>query len=240
MEEVQVKETPEVMGRELVEITGTLLEVITDVDRIMVGDMIKQAKRYQNKVVRYWKDLKATAHAAHADICSKEKALLEPVQKWEEKAKKECIIYQQEQERIRLKEQARLDKIQREKDEAARKAEADALIEQAISLAKSGDKEAAEEVEAEAEEVEEAPIQHHTAIAPVQAPVVKGQSFSTTYKAEVFSLKLLAKGVGDGSVPVGAIKADMQWLNREAANYKETMKVPGVRAVKKTTMSSSS
>ncbi|MEZ3438048.1 MAG: hypothetical protein K1W18_04120 [Oscillospiraceae bacterium] len=96
----------------------------------------RELKRLTEQVKDYWKIPKDLAHKAHADICSKEKAMLAPIQAAEKVLKAKMSAYNIEQERIR-----------REAEEAARKAAREAAerkLEEAIALSNSGNDDEAE------------------------------------------------------------------------------------------------
>lgn len=100
------------------------------------GAFGRELKRLAEQVKDYWKIPKDLAHKAHADICSKEKAMLTPIQTAERTLKAKMSAYSVEQERIR-----------REAEEAARKAARDAAerkLEEAIALSNSGNNDEAE------------------------------------------------------------------------------------------------
>ena len=76
------------------------------------------------------------------------------------------------------------------------------------------------------------------AVAPVVVQQIKGSgktSFTTTWYAEVVSIKDICKGIIDGTIPECAIEANMPYFNKLAtATKQEVMIAPGVMAKKKT------
>ncbi len=119
-----------------VEIAANGLIVATAEDYANAGNFGRELKRLAEQVKNYWKIPKDLAHKAHADICSKEKAMLAPIQAAEKVLKSKMSAYNVQQERIR-----------RETEEAARKAAREAAerkLDEAVALADSGNSEEAE------------------------------------------------------------------------------------------------
>jgi len=115
-------------------------------------------------------------------------------------------VWEQEQERLRLIEERRL------QDEARKKAE-DEQIHEAIEAEAQGDV-------AVADEIISAPV----AIAPTILPkAVKpaGMTFQNYYSAEVMNLMTLLKAVVAGKVPINAVQANQSVLNSQADNLKD-------------------
>lgn len=109
------------------------------------GRMLKQRSA---DVKDFWKPMKDAAHKAHAEICAKEKQMLQPLVNAEKILKQTMSTYVAEQERKR-----------REAEEAARKVaqlEADKKLQEAINLSDNGQAEEAEAAMEEAEIMDEA------------------------------------------------------------------------------------
>jgi len=235
--ETAVEVTPEDLAKDLQEMVGSSIMVKTSDDRIRVGDLLEKNKTYQKNVIKYWEKLKATAYSAHQDVCAKEKALLGPAKAWFKDAKTACIVYEEEQGRLRKVEQARLEAEAIKREEDARKAEAEALQDQAEAAEKSGDTEEAEAKIEEAAQVESEPVYTPTFIVPRTAPKVEGQFYTTIYTAEVFNLTSLIKGVLSGRAPVMAITINQRFLDQTARSMKDTMNIAGVKLIKTKGMS---
>jgi len=230
--ETAVEATPEVLTQEFLTMAQKEIKVVTAEDRIAVGDDLSANKTYQKKVKEYFGPLKKQAKAVHSDVCSKERALLDPAILLEAKQKDACITYEAAQERLRMIEQARLEAEARKQEEEARKAGEAALMEEAAAAEKAGNTEEAEAILEEAEAVESEPVYTPPVIAPKIAPKVEGQSYSVTYKAEVVSLPGLFKAIADGRAPQMAGLANQVFLNQQARSLKDTMNIPGVKLVK--------
>jgi hypothetical protein len=127
------------------------------------------------------------------------------------------LRYDDEQDRIR---KAAARKAEQEA-EAARQA----LQAQAASAAATGDQETATAIVEAATSIQAAP----------PAPEVKhaGESKQTFWSAEVFDLGALVAAVAAGQQPLAYLQADTTALNAVAKALKETLSIPGVRAVSK-------
>ena len=104
-------------------------------------------KQWTADVKGFWKPIKDAAHKAHAEVCSKEKAMLQPLVNAEKILKQTMGAYVTEQERIR-----------REAEEAARRAaqaEAERRLQEAIALEAQGKTSAADAAVEEAEIMDE-------------------------------------------------------------------------------------
>jgi hypothetical protein len=106
------------------------LSIVTAGDYSGAADFLKEIKSASKKVDSYFADMKAKAYSAWKAITAREAELLDPLAKAEKVIKSKMLAWTQEQERIRLAEQARL---QAEADEAARR-ERERMIKQAERL----------------------------------------------------------------------------------------------------------
>jgi len=157
------------------------------------------------------------AHAKHKKLTQLRNEKAEPFKAIEQGAKKKCIAYQQEQERLADLERRR----------AEAKAEEERL-KRAEAFEKQGDKEAADVVlNAPLPEIETASV----------LPKVKGAQ--KRWKAEIVDLVALCRAIGDGSYRPFLLEKRRALeqicvalgLNDEAVRLKEDFNVPGVQAV---------
>jgi len=81
------------------------------------------------------------------------------------------------------------------------------------------------------------PVYTPPVIATKTVPKVEGQSYSTTYKAEVFDLTALLKAVISGRATAMSIMVNQVFLNQTARSLKDTMNIPGVKLIKTKGMS---
>ncbi len=145
---------------ELVEREEALCQEVTDIefqagaitidnedDYKEAGQFGRLLKQRAAEVKDFWKPLKEAAHKAHAEICAREKAMLQPLSNAEKILKQTMGAYISEQERIR-----------REAEEAARRAaqaEAERRLQEAIALEAQGKSAAADAAVEEAEIMDE-------------------------------------------------------------------------------------
>jgi len=217
------------------EIQSEVAPVVAQANGLIVTDagqyesaagFLKLVKSAQRRVKEHFEPMKTAAHAAHAAVCTRERETLDPLAAAEKTVKGRMITWHQEQERIRLAEERRL---QAEAEARARK-ERERLEREAAKLKTD---ELREQRMEEAQQVV-APAVH---VAPV-APAVKGQSIRKTWRAKVTD-------------PQAAIAAVMQWpdwqayvtinegeFNRFAARTKGQVPVPGVEFTEDSILSS--
>lgn len=180
---------------------------------------LKEIKDRVKGIKEYWKEPKSRAQAAHKALVAREAQMLKPLEEAESIIKKAMLDYTREVERKR-----------QEAEEAARRArEAEVRRMEALAekAAQNGDEDAAEVLRDMAEDV---PIQ---AVAAEAAPVVKGVSVRTTWKARVTDPKLVPAyfdGYELRSINMTALNNIAKWRNGEA-------EIPGVEFYEDATMS---
>jgi len=194
---------------------------------------------WRKKIVDEFGPMKEAAHKAHKAITAKEGEYLKPITEAEATLKTAIMKWQDEQERLRRIEQARLeaearaaaeaDRKRREEEAAAiRKAEEEAALNAAIA---AGQDDVAElpPVEAYIEPVAYVPP-------PIAAPTyeaVKGLGITRRWGAEVTDIKKLCRAVADGVVPETYVLPNQVALNQRAQADKQAMMIPGVRSAQK-------
>lgn len=159
------------------------------------------------------------ADKLHSDLVQDRDGCVKPYEEAAKGAKAQMISWDDEQERLRQIEQARLDRLAKEK------AEADAL-ELAEELEKAGLKEEAEQVISE-------PAQAEIVVAPKTTPKVEGFSYRSVFSAEVDDLKVLVSAVMAGTVPIQALQGNDKFLNEQARSLKFALKWPGVKVIER-------
>jgi len=135
-------------------------------------------------------------------------------------AKLTCMIWYDEQERLRREEQRRLE------EEARKQAEEEQLA-AALQAEAEGDTESAQAI------IEEA---YYVPPVIVPKPAVEPSRLTagrSAWSAEVVSLMELIKAVAAGTAPITCIEPNMVTLNQLARGMKSAMRIPGVRAVER-------
>jgi len=184
----------------------------------VASDFLKTIKGAQSKVVAFFAPMKQKAHEAHKAITLQEASMLKPLQDAEAALKRNLLTFYQDQERIRIDAQR---KLQAEADEAARK-ERERLEREAAKL--------------KTPELREQRLEQAAAvIAPVVqvasvAPVVSGQSVRKTWTAKVVDVS---------QVPREWMVVNEKALDSFAKATKGAVKVPGVEFVEVASLASS-
>src|SRR3990167_1177536 len=155
----------------------------------------------------YFAPMKRKIDAAKAEILTKEKAALLPLQTFLSTVDRQMISWDDEQERKRREAERKLH------EEAQRKA-------QELAEA-SDDPDTAKEIISASPPV----------IVPKKTPQIENQHFQTRWSADVTDLKALALAVGQGKQPLTLIFANLPVLNGLARSLKTAMNVPGVKPV---------
>jgi len=135
------------------------------------GALWTTLKDMRAKVDESFDGIISKAHAAHKEALAQKKKHDEPLEQGQKAIKQRMIAWDQEQERLRKLEQARIDA------ENKRKAEEDAL-ELAAELEKAGEVHAAAEVL-------EAPLDVQQAVIPKSVPKVEGFSYRSNWVFDV-------------------------------------------------------
>jgi len=180
---------------------------------------LKEIKDRVKGIKEYWKEPKSRALAAHKALVAREAQMLKPLEEAESIIKKAMLAYDTEVKRKR-----------QEAEEAARRAreaEAERLAALAAKAAQEGDEDTADVLLDMAEEV---PIGE---IAAEAAPVAKGVSVRTTWKARVVNQKLVPAyfdGMELRSINMTALNNIAKWRNGEA-------QIPGVEFFQESNMS---
>ncbi len=185
----------------------------------MAGETWKSLTALEKKIKAYWEDDVTTALKLHRSLVAKRDAMLIPVGEQKNSLRLGMKTFEDEQERIRRAEQARL-------EEEARKAAEEAALAQAVALEMNGHKAAAEAVIA-------APVVAPAVYVQKTTPTGFGNATRRTWGAEVTDLMALVKAVAAGIVPIQAIEANTVFLGQQARALKSALQYPGVRAVEK-------
>jgi len=185
----------------------------------MAGETWKSLTALEKKIKAYWEDDVTTALKLHRSLVAKRDAMLIPVGEQKNSLRIGMKTFEDEQERIRRAEQARL-------EEEARKAAEEAALAQAVALEMNGHKAAAEAVIA-------APVVAPAVYVQKTTPTGFGNATRRTWGAEVTDLMALVKAVAAGIVPIQAIEANTVFLGQQVRALKSALQYPGVRAVEK-------
>jgi hypothetical protein len=179
---------------------------------------IARAKKFLNEV--HDKAIHA-AYVAHTEALAAKKRFTAPLQEGDDILQRNRLAWAQEQQIKQLQ-------AQREAEAAQEKIEADARLALAIQ---------AEDAKAPEETIEEILSTPMTLPVPVLAPAfqkTQGITSSTRWKAVVYDIRALCRGIADGNVSTDLIEVRQGALNTIASRMQQTMTIPGVRAVPET------
>lgn len=196
------------------------LKIIDSQSYITAGNLWRAIKELRKKVDDTFSPIISAAFQAHKTAVAKKKEVDIPLEEAERRVKSAMSNYEAEEELKRLAEQRRLEEIVRKEEENRR-------LQEAIEAEKAGD-------HAEAEAIINEPVQVNTVVLPKTAFVPKisgGPSFREVWSAEVIDIKLLCRAVADGKASPECVMGNMPVLNKMAMALKQTMNIPGVKAI---------
>ncbi len=175
------------------------------------------AAAMEKQIKDYHAPLKQKAHDAHKAICNAENGLLKPVQEAKQILSRLIGAWDDEQERLRKQEQARLEA------EARKRADEEALA-AAVEIEELG---ASEE---EVETVLSSPVNTMKVQAAPTYRRAAGVGVTKYWSAELVSLSLLVKAAAENPAYLPYLQANMTALNAAARSQKSLFNVPGVKA----------
>ncbi len=222
------------------ELAGFLLT-----DRIK--PMLKEIDKSCGPVVK-------SAHEAHKAAKKQENDLKAPLLEAQTIVNGKVETYLDEQERLRIAEEARIAEEQRKQEAEQRRLQAAADAENRRREKEEEDERiahaAALEEEGktyEAEQVLEtpAPVRQVVVTPPAPPPIpraaparAQGVSRRKTWKGEVVNLKQLVEAVAAGKVPLNVLKVDDTKLNQHIRSLDGQVQYPGVRVFEQGSISS--
>jgi len=216
-----------------------VFRVVTQEQYSGAGEKLKAIKGLMQKVNATFDPIISKAYAAHKEAIAQKKNHEGPLIEAEGIYKRGMLGFQQEQERIRREEQARLDELARKERER--------LEARAAKAEEKGKAEKAEELRNQAATVPAPVVQ-------IETPKVAGTSIRTTYYAYVKDFPALLDAAAGGrrfkttkyegqerrrgkSVPVSAVISNESFLNAQAKLQKTALNYPGVEAHSELSMS---
>lgn len=195
----------------------------------------------------------ASAYETHRKAVALRKRVLEPAEQAEKALRDRMDAYEArvETERRRLEEEQGRER-QRLQDEADQQAAqlTEGLVQEAAedqlaaALAAEAEGDAGLAARILEQPIVTAPVMPVPVILPpvaVMKPAAPGVTYSTTWKAEITGLLELVRAVASGRVPLMVtlpngklapiFEANQVWLDAQARTQKETLRIPGVKAV---------
>ena len=190
------------------------LTVKNDEDYARAQEMWMSLRQQMKNLDAAYDEVIKASHTAWETALAKKASFYDKVEDGAKFLKGLMGAYEEAQKKIRLAEESRL------RAEAI-KAEEDRKLQEALNAPK---------------EEQDAILAEPIVIAPVvvqdTTPKVKGGPvYRTIWNAEVTSLIELVQSVAKGETPLGAVEANMTYLNRRAISDNVEFRVPGVKAV---------
>ena len=185
------------------------------------ADMLIGIKGLRKEIDDSYDPVIRKSHEAHRAAIEAKRKVEMPLAQAETILKRGIATFEQEQERIRQQQE-------REAREAAARAEEEMRLQTAVQ---------AEELGAEPETVAEILETPLPMVAPEVAPTFQraaGVSTRETWRGECYSIRDLCKAVAEGKASPELVLPNGPAINQLARAMKQTMNVPGCRAVKET------
>lgn len=180
-------------------------------------DFLKNVKALRTEIADTFEPHIKRAHEAHKALLKEKNDAEAPLAEAERIVKAALVVYDQEQERIRRAEAARL-------QEELRQQETERRLAEAVELEAAGETAEADALIAEPITV---PV---VAVAPT-TPKVSGITYRETWAANVTDLAALVKYVASNPQCAPFLSANMPALNAQARSLKGALRIPGVEAV---------
>lgn len=213
-----------IMANEILDLENQAVEISGQADKIIIKNQagydeantfLRNIKALQAEVKNSFRPIIEQAFATHRAAVKQEKEHLEPLVKAYDLVNGKMLAYYQEQERIRREQERKLqEEAEKKRQEAIAKAE---------TLRAEGKEARAEKYEEKAASI----------ISPQLAPTIDkgGAVIKKLYRAEVYDLMALVKGIVDGKAPLLSIEPNMVLLNSQARALKDAMSYPGVKVI---------
>jgi chromosome segregation ATPase len=186
--------------------------------------LLKDVKAYRDRVEAFFAPHKDRAHKAWKGLVDEEKKALAPALQAEADIKAELSRFHSEQEAARREQQRVLEEQARRREEQARLEEAAALE---LEAQRTGDT----DLQQQAEELVNTPVETPTVQVASFTPKVSGLSFRETWSARVDDLKKLIAWVAKNPADFNLLQPNTTALNAKARSQKSGMNVDGVKAV---------
>jgi len=195
------------------------------------GEFLRAIKGLRNTIAETFRPHISRAHEAHRALVAEQKKAEAPLIDAETILKAKLVSYDEEQERIRRQEEARLRNLARQEEERRHLEQAAAMEREAAA---TGDT----QLQAEAEALLDTPIETPVVSVEKATPKVAGLSYSERWSAVVTDKTKLVAYVAANPQYLNLVDANMPALNGLARSLKQAMAVPGVQATSTRTVAS--
>lgn len=229
--------------RRRVRIAAKIQQVTNAAEYKAAVEAIRGMREAKKTTIEFFAPFKKPANAIHKALTSAEKSIASLIDDDDRRLTRIAGDWKREQQRI-------AEEAQREAERQARVAEAAAR-----EAAREAERENAEQPELEPVQPAEEPPPPPPPpiITPPPVPKVAGMSETTRYAAEIEDLKLLAAAIAEGDTPIQAMLGIVEvaeetdsgqrifwqcpYLNGQAKHFREALKIPGVKVVRKVSSS---
>lgn len=209
------------------EIVSALPAITTAAEYIRIGDLWKEGRALLKEIDDGYDDLIKAAHKLHKDAVAKKAKYYNPVDGAVRAAKSLMSSWDAEQERKRREEEARLAEIARK--QAEEQALLDAIAAEEEAKANGATK---EEAKKEADAIIAEPVYVAPVVLPKATPKLQGGPvYREVWSAECVDVVVLCRAVSEGKASRECVLPNMPALNKMATALKNTMNIPGIRAV---------
>lgn len=200
---------------------ATAIKIVDQDSYNLAATTLREIADLEKEIKAHHSPMKTAAQTAHKATVAAEKKFLDPLTKAKSIIKGALSGWEVEQRKIR-------EEAQRQAIIKAEKKEEEERLARAEAAEKAG------KSETEVDKILDTP--KPVTVAPVKPTFESAPGVGTreTWKAEVTDIHALCMSVGRGETPATAIQANMPVLNAMARSAKDTMSVPGVKAVMET------
>ena len=208
------------LGNEVTAMVSTTssVSISNDAGYKYAGELLKQVKAMQKRIVDYWEPLRVSAKKSYDAVLARKKQMLDPVDKAEKALKAEMGRYTLEQQRKAEEERRRAEEEQRRliREEMERK------LAEAASLEAQGNAQGADMAMAEAEVLDQ--IEVVQSVVEPEKPKVQGVSSQRSWSIRVSD---------ESAVPVSIVgvvirPVDEAAILRLVKATKGKIEIPGV------------
>lgn len=198
---------------------------------LLIRQMRKKIGDVFDPIIEAAKEAKKKADNARVIAIREKEKIEEPLLRAEAFLNGQIVGYKREEDRKRSEEEEILRQEAIKMEMERRKKEEGERLAQAAELEAAGAKEEAEALINETVEEIAKPIEIYIPPPETQKVKLEGATVKEYWHAEVFNLKALCKGIGEGKYPETWVNANMTPLNEQARSRGNEMKIDGVRAV---------
>lgn len=219
------------------------LAITTPESYVSAGELLKGIKALRAKIAETFDPHIKRALEAHRALVAERRAAEDPLTAAEGVIKGKLVAYDAEQERLRRLEEQRVREEARRQEEIRRLEEAAELERQARErqaqaallvddeIAQQIAQQEAAELQTQAEATIAEPVEAPVVFVPKATPKVAGISYRETWSAQVVDAMALIRHVAAHPEHANLLTPNTTALNGLARSLRQSMAIPGVKAV---------